>query len=275
MPSPTVNPESIAVVIPVHNAAARLPQLLADWDGFLRHRGGDYVLVVVNDGSSDGTSAVAADLTARFPRLKLLLHEKQQGFGACLRTALPECSHPLVVHVAADYPYVPADLAKLLARLDQPCDIYGVETKPVAASGCRCGVAAPAFWRFVGTGYRAFCRLALGSTTERIPGWLGLKNHARSWFVWLAMGVPLIDVNCGLKVFRRELFNRFPIQADGDFVHAEIFAKLTFLTQFVAEEPLTPSAETVPTPRWGEIGKVFNHPRFHAPLPDLSAPPPA
>jgi glycosyltransferase involved in cell wall biosynthesis len=268
--SPT--PDSIAVVIPVHNDADRLPKLLADWDRFLAGTGREYSLVVVNDGSSDGTGATATDSLTHFPRLKLLAHEKQQGFGACLRTALPKCTFSLVAHVATDYPYTPSDLAKLLERLDQPCEFGGIEGKPVAASGTRCGRPAPAFWRAVGWSYRVFCRLALGSITERAPGWLGARNHARSWFTWLTMGVPLIDVNCGLKVFRRHVFDRFPIQSDGDFAHAEVFAKLTFLTSFVAEEPLTPSTELVPTPRWKEFWKVFNNPQFHSPLPDLSTP---
>jgi len=276
MPDSTVPPpDPIAVVIPVHNAADRITPLLTDWDGELSKLGRDYAIVVVNDGSTDGTGPAVAAVAGRNPRITVLSHEKRQGFGACLRVALPACRHPLVAYVTADYPYRPGDLKKLLDRLDQPCDVYGVMKPPEAVSGCRSGRPAPAFWRLVGKAYRAFCRVALGSAVEPAPGWLGARDHFRSWVVWLTMGVPLVDVNSGLKVFRREVLDRFPIQSDGDFAHAEIFAKLTFLTCLVAEEPLSPSADPVPPSWWADFWTVFKHPVFYHPLPDLSAPAPA
>jgi glycosyltransferase involved in cell wall biosynthesis len=262
-------------VIPVHNAAGRVSSLVDQWNEALRDFGRDYAILVVNDGSTDGTGTAAAELAASNPRLRILAHEKRQGFGACLRTALADTADPFVAYALTDYPYTPADLRKLLERFDQPCDVYGADKTPDAVSGCRTGRPVPGFWRAVGWGYRSFCRIALGATIEPAAGWLGLREHARSWVTWLAMGIPLSDVNCGLKLFRRSVFDRFPIQSDGDFAHAEIFAKLTFLTCLVAEEPLTPAADPIPPARWSEFWKVFRGPKFHHQLPDHFAPPPA
>jgi glycosyltransferase involved in cell wall biosynthesis len=279
MPDPTesTSADPIAVVIPVHNLADRVGPLIAEWDEFLRGIGRDYNILVVNDGSTDETGVAAAKQAAAAPRVQILAHEKEQGFGACLRTALPAAVHPLVAYVLPDYPYAPADLGKLLDRLDQPSEVPVFDTpiKPVAASGCRTGRPAPAFWRAVGSVYRVFCRIILGATYDPAPGWLGGREHARSWAVWLTMGVPLTDVNCGLKVFRRSMFDRFPIQSDGDFAHAEIFAKLTVLTSLVAEEPLTPTDHPIPRTEWSDLWTVFRSPAFHYPLPDLSRPPAA
>jgi glycosyltransferase involved in cell wall biosynthesis len=271
--------EPIAVVIPVHNAAERVATLVTEWNDALCSLGREYALIVVNDGSTDGTAAALAQLATRLPLLRLVSHEKRLGFGACLRTALAEVTLPLVAYVLPDYPYRPADLPKLLDRLAQPAEVpvYEQPVVPDAASGCRTGRRVPAFWRGVGWCYRTFCRVILGATIEPLHGWLGWRNHVRSWFIWLTMGVPLTDVNSGFKVFRRSVFDRFPLQSDGDFVHAEIFAKLTFLSCLVAEEPLTPAVEAVPPSQWSDFWRVFKYPAFHHPLPDLSqamAPPP-
>ena len=137
---------------------------------------------------------------------------------------------------------------------------------PVAASGCRTGRAAPRFWRAVGVAYRLFCRVLLGAQVEPIPGWLGLREHVRGWLVWLWMGVPLNDVNSHFKLFRREVFDKFPLQSDSEFVNAEIFAKLTFLTQLVAEENLTPCEAPAPPAAWGDYRRVLGTPKFASPL---------
>lgn len=273
--SPPPLPEPVAVVIPVHNAGGRLAPALARWDEALSALGREYTIIVVNDGSTDGTGAAALELARQYPRTTVLSHDKRQGFGACLCTALPACTAPILAHVTLDYPYDPVDLKRLLDRLDQPCDVYGVQAVPDAVSGCRVGRPVPAAWRLVGRVYRAFYRVVLGVSAEPLAGWLGFREHARAWVVWLTMGVPLADVNSGLRVFRRRVFERFPIQSDSDFAHAEIFAKLTFLTALVAEEPLTPASDPVPPSWWADFWTVFRHPRFHHPLPDLSTPAPA
>lgn len=236
------------------------------WHHVVTARGTEDGLVVV--GPHEGLEVDS--LQERFPRLVVVPSPEDTGYGDALLQALPHCTQHLLAHVTADYPYSPGDLPKLLARLDQSCDVYGEEKFPDAAVGCRTGRATPGFWRAVGQGYRLFCRVALGASVDPIPGWLGWNHHWRSWVAWLTMGVPLSDPHCGLKVFRRALFDRFPIQSHGDFAHVEIFAKLTFLTCLVAEEPLSPSPAAIPRVRWSGFWHVFQHPVFHNPLSEPS-----
>jgi glycosyltransferase involved in cell wall biosynthesis len=266
-------PDAVAVVLPVHNAADRVGPVVAGWAAYLRTTGRDYAIVVVDDGSTDGTPEAVDKLRGSTPHLTLLRHDARRGYGACLRTALPACPHPLLFATAADYPYTPADLGKLLKRIGETADVYGEQVPIRAVSGTRTGRPVPLPWRAVGGVYRVFCRVALGVTPDRLPGWLGFREHLRSWWVWLLMGVPLTDVNSAFKLYRRADLDRFPIQSDGDFVHAEIFAKLTFLTSVVAEEQLTPSPAAGPPTWWADFWRVFRDARFHPALPDLSQPP--
>ena len=81
------------------------------------------------------------------------------------------------------------------------------------------------------------------------------------------MGVPLTDVNSAFKLIRRPLLDRFPLQSDGDFVHAEIFAKLTFLSCLVAEVPLSPKPDVISPSNWNEFAMVLKDAHFHPAIP--------
>lgn len=274
MPTAAVKP--LTLILPVRNAAAGLPVAINEWSELLQKEfRNEYDILVVDDGSTDATAETLTQLANSVPRLRRLKHDKPRGFGACLRTALAEPTHPVICLASLDYPYLPADLPKLLKRLGETAPIFDVPRTVEAVSGCRTGRPVPVFWKLVGTTYRVFGRIALGISPPRLEGWLGAREHFRSWWLWLTMGVPLVDVHSAFKVFDRALFDRFPIQSDGDFVHAEIFAKLTFLSVLVAEEPLTPRPDPAPRTWWGDFWTVFKDARFHAPLPDRTKPLPS
>ena len=107
-----MTPDAITIVVPTRNQAAVLPEFLAKWDAYLPTLGRELTCLLVDDGSTDGTQGIGAN----FPAWQVLSHATPQGFGACLRTALPHAPTPLIFVASPNYPYEPADLAKLLAR---------------------------------------------------------------------------------------------------------------------------------------------------------------
>src|SRR5438094_1730925 len=109
--------DPVTVVIPVHNAADRLG-VIPGYGEALAKVGRGFEILVVDDGSTDSTPAAAEKLAGRSSHLRVLKHETRQGFGACLRTALAEAKHPLFFYSALDYHYTPADIKKLLERID-------------------------------------------------------------------------------------------------------------------------------------------------------------
>ncbi len=271
--------EAVSVVIPVRNAVGPIDVLIAAWTQALNAIGRPWELLIVDDGSADGTFAKAEVAAERVRNTRVLKLDAPTGFGACLRLALPEAQHPLLATSAADYPYTPADFAKLLARMDLETDFPDPATgvmvmrKPDIVGGCRTGVPVPTFWKVVGRAYRGFCRLALGLPLDPLPGWYGLGEHVRGLFVWVVYGVPLEDPNSAFKVYRKEFLERFPIQSDGDFAAIELVAKSTFLTCVLDEMPLSPKSAAIPHATWNRADrrKVFGHPLFrHPPVPAVT-----
>jgi len=267
---PPDSPSGLSVVLPLHNAAGVALGVIDGWRTTLRSLNVPYEIVVIDDGSTDGTAALLEAVAD--PAVKVVTHATRLGTGASLRAALAVSSLPLILHAAADYPYTPGDVAVFLERIDAADErMEGVKASLVA--GCRTGRPVPGVWKAVGWVYRNFLGYALGIPTEPLQGWLGFGEHLRSWTAWLVYGVPFVDPNCGFKLYRRAALERFPIQCDGDKVHIELAAKLTFLTSLIDEVPLTPKPDAVPAVSWRERRSFFRHPVFYPPPGLIPAPP--
>ena len=252
------------LIIPVRDRADRIGVVLRNWADD-RQCQDITEFIVIDDGSIDDTPNVVQRMQEKISNLSLIRHERPLGFGACVRSGLRQAGTEFVATLSLDYPYLPSDYTLLLKRMNEPSEVFG-EVRPIGViSGCRSGLPAPAFWKVIGRIYRNFLRVSLGFKPEPLPGWLGLRNHCRSWWLWLTMGVPLVDVSSGLRIYRRELLDRIIIQSDGDFAHAEVIAKLTFLGTLIAEVPLPPRKAAVVATDFGEFWTVFRNARFTSP----------
>ncbi|HEX4607958.1 MAG TPA: glycosyltransferase family 2 protein [Urbifossiella sp.] len=272
-PSPAPRP-GVTLVIPAHNAADRLEKMLPAWGAVLARAQRPYEILVVDDGSTDRTPAVMDQMAGgRVHHVRGLRHDTRKGFGAALRTALDQVHQPLLCYASPDYPYTPQDLYGMLARIEVRDEIFGRQADLI--SGCRTGRRAPLVLRLAGGAWRLFWRVFAGMRLEPPEAWPGVRGRVYGVAAGWVFGVPLVDVNSAFKLFRTDFLKRFPIQADGDFVHTELVAKATFLTSIMDEVPLTPQPD-VPVPRadvsWGELVRIFQNPEFTRP--DAPAAPP-
>lgn len=250
--------DPVTVVIPIHNAADRIDRVVG-WRVSLEKSGRPFELIVVDDGSTDGGAAKLASS----PQTRVLRHDSRRGFGACLRTALAETTTPLFFYTTLDYPYSPSDIRVLLERINLRDEILGKQ--PDLISGRRSGQPTPGIVAGTGRLWRIFWRIFAGIMPANEPapwyGWSAFWSRIKAKWIY---GVLLADVNSGFKLYRTAFLKRFPIQSDGDFVHTELVAKLTFLTSILDEVPLTPKSDPVPPPgeTLADRRRVFRHPVF-------------
>jgi glycosyltransferase involved in cell wall biosynthesis len=250
---PPIAKAALSIVLPAHNVESRLDKIIEAWTEYLDSLKRDYEILLVDDGSTDGTAAAAKTIAGKRSRLKLLSHAERQGFGAALRTGLAAAQYPLVCYSSCDPAYQPRQLGRLLDKIDQ-ADLV---------AGFRAGRALPGPFRVAGILWWWLVRIVFGIHLDPWPGWLGGKAYAYHKLIRLIFGVRLRDVDCPFKLFRRSIFTRIPIQSDGEFVHAEILAKANFLGCIMDEASLEAPAQWIVDPkRTAQLGRVFAAPDF-------------
>ena len=255
-PEPRARPKianaALSVVL-VADGAAPTEEIVSRWLTYLESLQREHELLLV-------TPAAVAER----PNLRVLPPEKP-GFGAALRVGIAAARHPLLAYAPADERYPPAELAKLLAIIDD-VDL---------ASGYRAGRPMPTLYRVTGFFWRCLLRILLGLRPEPSWGWLGGKVVAYQKLIRGLFGVRAHDVDSPFRLFRRAVFERIPIQSDSSFVHAEILAKMNFLGYIkddyygfsMQEAPIAVPASWEHDPqRWADLRRVFNDPAF-APAP--------
>lgn len=111
----------LSVVIPAHNEAASLPQLVAEVVAAFAGRS-DYEIVVVDDGSNDETAAVLARLQQHLPQLRVLRHQRNAGQSMALISGVRSSRGQWIGTLDGDGQNDPADLPRLLAHLERSAD---------------------------------------------------------------------------------------------------------------------------------------------------------
>ena len=200
---------SLSIVLPCLDEADRLPGTLAAYLAHFPPGRSEVELLVVDDGSTDGTSAIADQVAATDPRVRVVRTTRNHGKGYAVRTGIQAAQGELVVFTDADGSYGPEQLERVVAALDRA---------PVAI-GARLGSQA-------GTGSPLLRRLA---------------SPAFNRVMRLLLGLPFHDTQCGLKGFRRgaaeAVFQR--ARVDGFAFDAEALLVARRLGIEVVEVPVT------------------------------------
>jgi glycosyltransferase involved in cell wall biosynthesis len=167
-------PPTLSIVIPCYNEESAIDgtidRLIEAMESV-----GPHEIIVVDDGSTDGTAAALGILSRKHLGLRVLRHNKNKGYGAALKTGIRHASSDLIVIIDADGTY-PIDRVGELVRLSVDADMV---------VGARVGVDVEY------------------PMLRKIP-----KVFLRAYVEWLArQEVP--DVNSGMRVFRRDVAERF------------------------------------------------------------------
>ena len=113
---------ALSLVVPVYNEAENLPLLWREIDAVLAKLGRTAEIIIVDDGSTDGSADVTRQLAARDPRVRLCRLRQNSGLTAAFCAGFSQVRADIVVTMDADLQNDPADLATLLDALDDDWD---------------------------------------------------------------------------------------------------------------------------------------------------------
>ncbi len=169
-----VSARGVTIIVPAYNEELGVTGVVERLSGL--DLGVPKELLVVNDGSSDGTSGLLAELEQRFPELHVVHHKVNQGYGAALKTGFAAARHDVCIITDADDTYPEDRVVDLIACIDDGAEM---------AVGARTGA------------------------NVNIPL---IRRPAKATLRYLASflaGTPIPDLNSGLRAVRRELVLRY------------------------------------------------------------------
>jgi len=180
---------SVSMVVPMRNEEKSVTHLLDLALPALERYAADWEVVLVDDGSTDGTAALALERAATEPRVRLVRHEVNRGLGGALRSGFAAARKEWILYTDCDLPWDPEETG----RLFRAAEITGAA--------------------FV-SGYR---HDRTGEGTLRT-----LYSFLYNGLVHVLFSIPIRDVNFSCKLFRRSLLDGRRLASEGSFVDVEL-----------------------------------------------------
>ena len=180
---------SISVFFPAYNEERNVAAMVDRFRAVLPRIADAYEIIVVNDGSADRTGAVADELAAADQHVRVVHHPTNRGYGGALKSGFAASRHEYVFFTDGDGQFDVAEIDRLLPFVPE----YDVVV-----------------------GYRL----------ERAEGGVRQLN-ATLWnaLVRRSFGIPVRDVDCAFKLFKRRVFDVVRPQAEGAMISTEILAR--------------------------------------------------
>lgn len=179
----------ISCFFPMYNEGENIRTVVAAAVAELGKVAEEFEVIVVNDGSSDRTAEVAGELARADRRVRLVSHEKNQGYGAALRSGFKACRHEIIFQCDGDDQFYLEEIGNLLPFINDHDFVIGFRIKRMDS-----------FPRLL---FALFYRTLLR----------------------LLFGLRLKDPNCAFKLFKKSIIDRLDLESSGAVINGEIFLK--------------------------------------------------
>ncbi len=196
---------SLSVFFPAHNEEDNIGEMLRDSLKTLTSipEITKFEVIVVDDGSTDRTAEIVKEVIAREPRIKLVSHEKNMGYGKALQSGIKASALEYVFFTDSDLQFYFNEIKKLIEYIPQFDVIIGYRKKRMDH-----------FMRLVNA-----------------KGW-NLLNR-------IMFNLKIKDIDCAFKIFKKKALEDITITSDGAMISAEILIKLRNKGYSIKEVPVS------------------------------------
>ncbi len=213
----------LSIILPIYNEAESIPALMKELPAALDAIGKTFEIICVDDGSRDGTFAALKTWQAQDDRVRVVRFRRNFGQTAAFAAGFDRARGDVVITMDADLQNDPADIPKLLAKMDEGFDVV---------SGWRVER-----WQ---EGVKSFI-------VRKIP------SATANWLISKSTGVHLHDYGCSLKAYRNEVVKGINLYGD---MHRFVPAIASWFGVTVAEVPVKYRSRQFGTSKYG-AGRIF------------------
>jgi glycosyltransferase involved in cell wall biosynthesis len=199
----TADRPGLSIFFPAYNDAGTIASLAIVAHMTARELTDDYEVIVVEDGSPDHTGELLDEMAKVYPWLKVVHHVENRGYGGALRSGFATASKELVFYTDGDAQYDPREMKALYRAFSPAVDLVN--------------------------GFK----IARQDPLHRIV--IGRVYH---WFVKLAFGLRLRDVDCDFRLMRRSVFDRVTLTRSSGVICVELMKKVQDHGFRLAEVPV-------------------------------------
>jgi glycosyltransferase involved in cell wall biosynthesis len=163
--------EKISIIVPIYNERENLPTFMAALATAMESTGEDYEVLLINDGSTDGSEAVLDCLPDQYPQIRIIHFRRNFGQTAAMAAGFDYATGSILIPIDADMQNDPEDIPLVLSKLREGYDVVSC-------------------WR-----------------KDRKDAWLSrrLPSMLANKLISFISKVPLHDYGCTLKGYRREV----------------------------------------------------------------------
>ena len=180
---------SVSMCLPAFNEEDNIKKAIDDSIPVLNAISDDWEIVVVDDGSEDGTNKITKEIIELNKRVRLVQHDKNRGYGQALITSFAACRKKWIWLSAADNQFSPDEILKMAPFIKD----YDVVV------GFRYNRADPPYRRLYAKLYNGLIKSVLG--------------------------LKIKDINCGFKLIKRDVFEKFSLESTGALIDTEFLYK--------------------------------------------------
>jgi glycosyltransferase involved in cell wall biosynthesis len=196
-------PTGLTVFFPAYNDSGTIASLVITAHRAAATLTPDFEILVIDDGSADGTGEIADELARTYPEVRVIHHGRNRGYGGALRTGFAEARKDVIFYTDGDAQYDPSEMTLLWPHLTADVDLV---------NGYKISRSDPLH------------RIVIGR----------LYHHT----VKLLFGFPVRDVDCDFRLMRRSIFDRVRLERNSGVICLEMMKKIHDAGFRIAEVPV-------------------------------------
>jgi glycosyltransferase involved in cell wall biosynthesis len=199
----SAQPAGLSVFFPAYNDSGTIASMVIRTVKTASELTPDFEIIVVDDGSADGTADVADELARTYRQVRAVHHPINRDYGAALQTGFRSATKELIFYTDGDAQYDPAELSVLWAKMTPECDLVN--------------------------GYK----ITRADPLHRII--IGRVYH---YIVSTLFGLTLRDVDCDFRLMRRAIFERINLEKTSGIICVEMMKKIQDAGFRIVEVPV-------------------------------------